>query len=388
MITEFLIEKRKAKGERTVANYRARLRPVLDFVEQPSVLAQWPLAMDINRTFAIELRAFLHHHEVTRNGRAGAHPKVISAGQIVNVLECLRTTLSWGRLADVRKLPVSWANPFTVDLIGRRPAKDLLRDDPLPLDVRIELIRLMDLWQLCHLALSVVLPLRPGEAAGLLVSDVNHDKGWLQIGTRLDGADFTKGRTSFKLPFPQELHPLLLACIGGRSEGPLLRSRKVFEMRKNVPIVASPDVLGRLYQEELARSPRDSVLAEQDQKRVFRRLLEKLGGVTEDALAKECKSLLRGMGLGSSVSLYALRGSVSTSMERAKLPHLELRYLTSHAINDIMNTYVALDPVGAMRGYFDSIRPLLVAITRQAEILGLNQCPGALTIIRQPDPAS
>lgn len=44
-------------------------------------------------------------------------------------------------------------------------------------------------------------------------------------------------------------------------------------------------------------------------------------------------------------------------MKNANLPHLEMRYLTSHSTNDILNEYTPLDPVGAMRRYFDTIGP-------------------------------
>ena len=67
----------------------------------------------------------------------------------------------------------------------------------------------MDRWQVAQLALSMVLPMRPDEATGLLVSDVDVEKRTLRFGTRLSGADFTKGRQSFSLPFPQEFDPIL-----------------------------------------------------------------------------------------------------------------------------------------------------------------------------------
>ena len=71
---------------------------VLDFAEQPVSHRRWPLAMDIDRDFVVELRSFLHSHTVTRNGRAGATPKLMSGGQIVNVLgqraKCLTGRLS------------------------------------------------------------------------------------------------------------------------------------------------------------------------------------------------------------------------------------------------------------------------------------------------------
>ena len=43
-----------------------------------------------------------------------------------------------------------------------------------------------------------------------------------------------------------------------------------------------------------------------------------------------------------------------------------MRYLTSHSTSDILNEYATLDPVGAMRKYFGTIRPLLTAIADRA----------------------
>lgn len=58
-------------------------------------------------------------------------------------------------------------------------------------------------------------------------------------------------------------------------------------------------------------------------------------------------------------------------MKNANVPLLELRYLTSHTTKDILNEYVGLDPVGAMRQYFDKIRPLLDAIVQRTQAVGL-----------------
>jgi hypothetical protein len=129
--------------------------------------------------------------------------------------------------------------------------------------------------------------------------------------------------------------------------------------------------LERRYEEKLATASRDEVLTAQDRKEVFRRLLRELGGVTEDQLARECKRLLKALGAGDSITLYTLRGSVTTSMERARIPHLELRYLTGHATTDILNHYVGLAPVGAMELYFGAIRPLQEAIAQRSQALGI-----------------
>jgi integrase len=279
--------------------------------------------------------------------------------------------LAWACRAEIRKLPLNWANPLTEDVVGNLPKKNPLREDKLPLERRVDLVTKMDRWQVCQLSLLLALPLRPEEAAGLLVTDVDWEQGWLRFGTRLGGGDFNKGRQDFVVPFPDELRPILLACVDGRPTGPLLRQRAAFGGRCKRS-VASSEGLVKLYEEKLAKAPHGSVLTEQDRKQVFRRLLRELGGVSTDQLAREFKQLLKARGLGDGVSLYTLRHAVTTAMNRTPgMSHIELTYLTGHATSDALADYVVLDPVQAMRRYFDVIRPLLDAITRQAKAVGL-----------------
>jgi integrase len=369
LVASFLAEKRRSRGRQTAGDYAARLAPVLDFAEKSDNLKRWPLAADIDADFVRSLRAFLFQYRSTRNGRAGSPQRPLSARQIVNILECLRTMLHWARSATVRKLPADWVMPITPDLIGPPPAKDPLREDKLPLKLRVEIVRGMDLWQLCHLSLSIVLPLRPDEATGLLIGDVNFEKGWLEFGQRLRGVNFTKGKTAFVLPFPDEFRPILRACIGERTEGPLLRSRRVFAGDKDGDPIVSLDHLVQFYDAELLRQPPEAIQAEQDRKLLFRSLLRQLGGVTEDAMGKEFKKLLTLAGVKPGPTLYALRTSVTTAMHRANLPHLEMRYLTGHTTSDILNEYTSLDPVGAMQRYFETIRPLLDVIRERCRAL-------------------
>ena len=371
LVSAFLARKRASRGRQTARDYASRLSPVLDFAEKKENLKRWPLAMDIDTDFAGSLRAFLFEYRTTRNGRPGGKPRPLSARQVVNILECLRTLFHWARNAQDRKLPADWVMPLTADLVGASPAKNPLRADKLPLETRADLVRRMDRWQLCQLTLSSVLPLRPDEAAGLLIGDVNFDRGWLEFGERLKDCNFTKGKKAFVLPFPDEVRPVLRACIGGRPEGPLLRSRRAFEGGRRVERVASLEHLAQLQQADLLRQAAGAVQAEQDRKELFRRLLRRLGGVTEDALNKEFKKLLAAADVKTGATLYTLRSSVTTAMHRADLPHLEMRYLTGHTTSDILNEYAALDPAAAMRRYFETIRPLISTIVERARALGL-----------------
>lgn len=370
IIDAFLEDVRNRKGKATFQNYRSRLNPVLDFIERPENRKKWALGEAIDRAFVVALRVFLYQYDVTPNGRPGATSRKMSSRTISNVLECLRTMFSWARRPDVRFLPAEWSNPVTAELVGPASAKDPLRDDPVPLATRIRMVEQMDLWQLCHLTPAFVLPLRPGEAAGLLVSEVDFEKGWFTIGTRFRGDDFTKARTSYKLPFPREIEPLLKACIAGRSEGPLFRRRRAFRASANTP-TAEPIELAERFQEILGKSAVAAVRTEQDRKDAFRTLLRSLGGVSTDILANEFERLAGVSGVQPIPKFYALRHATTQGLKDAKISQLDLMYLTAHKTSGILSEYTSVDPLGAMEVYFQSIGRLLAAIRTRAEDLGI-----------------
>jgi integrase len=364
---DHLAETRRLRGKKTAATYLSRLRPVLSFANTPGARRRWPLARDIDREFAAALRAALFETPVTRNGRAGGRARPMSARQVHNVLTTLRTVLSWALRLEVRKLPADFVKPLTPDIIGHRPIKDPVRAVKLPLDLRVRLVEGMDAWQLCHLAPSLVLPMRPEEAAGLLIADVELDRRRLRFGTRFGDRDFTKGRRSFEVPFPPELEPIFQACIGARAAGPLLRRRPCFEGRERpmVHLVAPGDVEAA-YEAALLGAGRGTVQSEQDAKAVLRRLLRQAGGISTDNLAREFGKVLRCVKADPGVRFSDTRSAVTTDMNRAGVPELELRYLTGHTTSDILNEYVTLDPDGVMAAYFRSIRRLLEAIAQRA----------------------
>src|SRR5947209_12253225 len=57
LINAFLVAKRAGRGRQTADDYRARLRPVLDFAERPEHLARWPLAADVSVEFVTALKS-------------------------------------------------------------------------------------------------------------------------------------------------------------------------------------------------------------------------------------------------------------------------------------------------------------------------------------------
>jgi len=372
LANEFLAEKRKMNGAKTARDYRNRLAPILDFSETLEALRRWRLAADIDREFAVELRKFLTKRMVARNGHSNSDQKLMSPRQVHNCMSTLRMVLVWALRADVRKLSPNFVNPITKDVIGQTSRKDPLRKSKLPMSRRIELVNTMDAWQFLHLSTLVVLPLRFEDVAGALISDIDYHGQILHVGTRFGGNDFNKERLNVEMPLPTELISVLRTCAGERTEGPLFRSRTVWDGRRKTRLAAaSRDDIERLLHDALAAAPDDTVQCEQDRKAVFRELLRGMGGVSERQIGKALTSLLKDAGLAERTRPYDVRGSVTTDMNEAGIRHLELRYLTLHSVDDILNEYTGLDPVNEMAKYFRHCQPLLTAIQRRAIEFGI-----------------
>lgn len=368
----FLAEKRRLHGKKTAGNYLSRLTPAIEFAEQPGARRRWPLAMDLDREFALQLRAALFDRTVTRNGHSGSVETKMSARQVYNVLDCLRSLFNWAKRPDVNRLPSTFVNPFSSDIVGAKVMKDPLRPVVFPVERRIEIVAKMDAWQLCLFALPLCLPLRPEDFCGLLISDVDFEQRLLRFGNRFGDRDFGKGKQNFLVPFPEELSALLQACVAERVDGPLLRKRAVCEGGKQPKLVmAVGDTVAAMFDNRLMAAPSGEVQTAHDAKRLCRRLLSDLGGVTPDTMAKEFKRLIEPFGLAPGTRFYDLRGSVSTDLERAGVSHLVQRYVTGHTTRDIMNHYVSLDVPGEMQKHFDRIKPLLASIEGRAASLGL-----------------
>ena len=288
----------------------------------------------------------------------------MSPGQVFNVLDCVRTMFYWAKQPDVNQLPSSFANPFTEEIVGFRPRKDPLRPVVFPIERRIALARLMDRWQLCHFALAFVLPLRPEDYSGLLISEVNFADRILDFGTRLNGWDFNKGQQSFHVPFPSELDPLLRISAAGRADGPILRQRTIVEGRRQPRIaVSSTADIRAHFNRALGTAGPGEIQARNDGKRLFRRLLCDMGGVSPDSLAKEFKPLLAAVGRRPRTVLRLAWLDKNTDMNAAGVSHLFQLYVTGHAVDaEILSRYVSLHLAGEMQVYFKHIQPLLDSI--------------------------
>jgi hypothetical protein len=279
---------------------------------------------------------------------------------------------TWGKDVRVAKLPSWFVNPFTVEIVGRRPQRDPLRQPSFPLERRVQLVAYMDLWQLTHLALPLLLPMRSEDWSGLLIDEIDDVHQRIRFGTRFDGRDFNKGRLSFTCPYPEQLTPFITFCQAGREAGPLLRARSVFEGRRRPCLEVHNSCNVNTYVDSAIQSaPADRRKTLQDQKEIVRRTLRQMGGVSTDELAKEFKQVLAKGGQQQAERFYDLRGSVTTEMDRAGISTLVQKYVTGHATSDILFEYVGLDPREEMQKYFRGIGLLLEAMHERARELGV-----------------
>lgn len=112
---------RDRRGRKTAADYKARLMPVLEFAERRDVRLRCPAAVDIDVKWATDLRTFLYDRKVTPNGHPMAAARPMSARQVHNVLSTVAMMLNHARDPRVNRLPLTFTNPFTRELVGTRP---------------------------------------------------------------------------------------------------------------------------------------------------------------------------------------------------------------------------------------------------------------------------
>lgn len=376
LVDEFLAAKRRSRGDKTTKDYRSRLMHLLAFCECDDVSRKYRFAADIDLNFLYAYREFLSQRQTTRNGKPNGRLQHLAPNHIRLVIESFGTVLTWAMKPEVALLPPTFVSPYTTEVAGVRTNKDPLRLTPLPFEKRIELIAQTDGWELCQLAFSMVLPFRPDEATGLLVSDVDFENRRLQFGSRMGGRDFNKGQQAFTIPLPAELLAIARICIGMRTAGPLFQDRKHF--RREVFASTYPrnndDLAGML--EDFVADRRPNLTCAADWKKAYRLFLRSLGGVNPNLLSKAFRNAADRSGIATEIRFYDTRASVTTEMEHSGISHLVQRYVTGHTTTDILNEYVSLDPEGEMRKYWTHISRLLEAIRDRTIELGLTTIDG------------
>jgi integrase len=363
----YLIHIGSVRGKKTQGNYRSRLTHAVRFAESPHSRKRWPYAANATVEFVVDLKGHLHRVQTTRNGHPGGKPTPLSTNYIRHILETVQFMFHWAAKPQVRLVPFEFINPVTRELLGDKPSKDPFRPQVLPLVHRISLVKGFDCYQLGLLGLMSVLPLRLEEAVGILVEDCDFDARRIVFRSRYGGADFGKGHQEYHVSLPADLIPILRACAGDRLAGPLFRQRPIWELRKfPKTVVYQPSDVEEELGQRLRRSGASTA---QDRKLVFRKLIRDMGGITTASLGREFRAVAKRM-LSHRAQPYDLRRDISTEMSSSGISYIALKYLTAHAIYDIMGDYVAVEPVKEMEKYYSHARPLLDAIRERGEELG------------------
>ena len=366
LIDAYVQDRRTLRGKKTATRYRSSGDHIKAYQNQPEIRKKYPSAAMIDRSYVVGLLTFLRKREVTRNGRPGSTPRLMSSKGVYEILTLLRTILEFGKRAEIGLLPPGFVNPVTGDLVAKPPRKSPIRDIKLNLERRIRMMRVADGFQLCVFAALMVMPLRPDELCGMLVEEVNFDAGFAHFGSRFNDSDFTKGKTSFDVPFPEELSCPISQALASRSSGPLFMKRALFErhVRNTTRIPQSESVEGIVAKRLLAVRPSTS----QDAKLVSRTVLRELGGISYDELLTEFKKLATIAGIDGNVTPYDLRHAVTTELSRVGVSENVRRYCTGHAMSDIMDTYTALDLPTIRKEfetYWEFVRELTEAISER-----------------------
>lgn len=386
LVEVYLAAKRKRIRKATIQTYRSRLGHVLAFVESGDNQQCPPLAQDWDQNTAADLKTFLTRREVARNGKTNSPKKAMTASGIRLVLETLKVVFQWGKTATPRNLPEWFINPITPEIIGNPPSKDPMRTIAFSLERRIRLVRASDRYQLINMGLLYLLPLRPEQLAGLLIPEISWQEQTLWFGTRFGEHDFTKGRTTFRVPYPRQLEVLLRAAVGNRRDGPVFLSRSVFEKRKMPDIeLESGENFTAAVQQALAEADPEDYVNIDDGKAICRAAIAKAGGVTENALAKEFHRLAIDAGIEGNDRFYDLRSSVHSEMLKVGVPEEYRRYCMGHRelSGGSLDDYTRLD-IDSLRTemmrYWEFAGELIEAIVERAKFLGIgaDDASGAL----------
>ncbi|MCA9018396.1 MAG: tyrosine-type recombinase/integrase, partial [Planctomycetaceae bacterium] len=312
--------------------------PLLEFIERPEFQKSFSLPSRVTSDFAQQFVRYLRGRNVTRNGKSGGKTHPMSRKHQENCFTTIRTLFNWGRKPEQSLLPAAMMNPFMPELLGAKTTKDPLRENKIPLNIRIALVEQMDRQELLNLSFPLVLPIRPDELCAAFVEDLDLSQEFWRIETKGDDWYFTKGRTSFTLPLPPVLVRIGQILVREHRFGPLFRvfgptsSKAPHDSAADDGPSFGKSLLTKLNEDDVKRS-----LPPQDRKAAFLQAMAAAGGLSTDYLRKQWRRLFRLVNLPDSVRPYDLRGAVSTDMHQAGIRHLELRYLTGHTSNDIMN---------------------------------------------------
>lgn len=338
------LEQRAAAGEvrpSTPGRYRTALQHLAEFVHRQfsdSQLQPWRPTREMVLGFKTHLSSVM----ISPNGHPHAHRRPLSTKGSTFILCCCRAMVRWAVQEDL--LPAQCAEAFVHS--GRSNAAGIgFSDSPIKTDQVVRLIRSADLYQLAVFAFHIFLGVRVTEPCWAMIENVDLEQGWVEFRCNEQLAYRTKGNTDKRLPLCPALADVITLLADGRTGGPLVLKRRLFEKRgKALKPVRNLNEIIRKVQSE-----KPSGWAERS--RIASGYMKKAGGVVGDDLRREFRRLTAKAEIPQTVTPKALRHHFASALEQAGVPYYTRKYLLGHRVDqdngrasDITAIYTHLEP--------------------------------------------
>lgn len=313
----------------TIARYRAAAEHFISYLEQRGIRRLDRITAEIARGYAKYLRT----KPIAPNGHPHTKRRLMRDKTVIFCMEVARTLLN--RAAKDRHLPPYWQNPLAdmrLDHIRVMDAKPVV---PLSADEESAFWRACSPWAARLFAVIAYSGMRPGEAASLLIDDV--DFGSSAITIRGKSAFFiaTKTRNVRTVPMTVEMRTALQQAIGSRTAGPVF-------LRQGVAPHNPPEITGQTIDELTRRFAAfmererqrmvaaDGTWSRAEEYRTARRGWRRLGGLHAQEIRRAYISVMKKAGLTGRTCVKDFRHSWATTLQAAGADPFARRDMLGH----------------------------------------------------------
>jgi len=260
--------------------------------------------------------------------------RLLSAATKREIRQRLRDLFEYARLRTPPLVPAGFRNPMSQSLIGGKPrAGNAVSDPPVSDGELAAIVGELDAYALGLLAPLLLYGPRPSELGRILRADYDESTDFLRVLSRPESGYRTKGRCDKAWPVTDTL----AACLGpflGRSSGPLLVKRKIFEGKAAPTLRAATEAeLASAFQADVAETERrlGRALSKIETDAVSKRVWAGAGAVDARCVLRELQRGAARTGLSRMPTPKDLRHAMESHCEAARLSPGVIRFLLGHA---------------------------------------------------------
>ncbi|HEY3324252.1 MAG TPA: tyrosine-type recombinase/integrase [Planctomycetota bacterium] len=310
----------------TIDRYRAAAGHFIDYLAGRAVKSLDRITVDVARGYAKHLRT----KQIAPNGHPHTKRRLMKDKTVIFCMEVARTLLN--RAAKDRHLPPYWQNPFAdmrLDHIRVMDAKPVI---PLSAEEESAFWHACCPWAARLFAVIAYSGMRPGEAASLMIDDVDFNAGTLLIRGKTEFLIATKTRNVRAVPMTPEMRTALMQAIGTRTAGPVFLT----------PSQTAPEITGQ-HPDELAKRFAAFMNREQQrlassgiawsraqQHRAAKRGWKRLGGLRAQGIRRAYIRTMRKAGLSGRTCVKDFRHSWATTLQAAGADPFARRDMLGH----------------------------------------------------------